>query len=180
MSNPAVLGSSAPAASMSDDEVVKAAWSELTLVLSFYSRIDTKLSVVLGLDLGMVAVLFTRLPARPDVTPVHLLLGLIFTAVLGRSMYGLWKGAFPHLEGGTNSLVYFRSICRMSEASFVTSFVRQTPLQLSADLLEQAWRNSKILVAKFEALRTAYVWVIVAAGLWAALLYVLPDSPRAR
>ncbi|MEU4134617.1 hypothetical protein, partial [Streptomyces wuyuanensis] len=41
---------------------VSTGWQQLSLVLGFFSRIDTKLSVVLGIDLGMLALVATRLP----------------------------------------------------------------------------------------------------------------------
>jgi len=160
---------------MPADERLKAAWSELTLVLSFFPRIDTKLSVVLGLDLGMLAILAARLPAAGDITLLHLAFGLPLLVFLGRSMFGLWRGAFPHLEGGTNSLVYFRSICRMKETSFRQDFASLSASQLADDLLNQVWRNSRILVTKFESLRIAYVAMLGAALCWSVLLFFLSD-----
>lgn len=45
------------------------AWNQLNLVLSFFPRIDTKLSVVLGINLGMLAILLPMLPTPSETTP---------------------------------------------------------------------------------------------------------------
>ncbi|MBN8740401.1 MAG: hypothetical protein BGP24_22435 [Lysobacterales bacterium 69-70] len=151
---------------MSEDDQLKAAWSQLTLVLSFFSRIDTKLSVVLGLNLGMFAVLTSRITKVED---LHLLLVLLLVAcllLLTLSLFHLYKGAFPDLKGGTNSLVYFGNIAKLSEPAFVGAYRALSTTALVEDIHEQTWRNSKILVGKFYALQKSYQWTLAAVVPW--------------
>src|SRR5687767_6020324 len=64
------------------NDTVSAAWQQLNLVLGFFSRIDTKLSVVLGINLGMLALLATRLPTPTELTPLEAGLGVAFVIAL--------------------------------------------------------------------------------------------------
>lgn len=60
-------------------ERLQAAWNQLNLVLGFFSRIDAKLSVVLGIDLGMLALAGNRLPALHAMTWWMLLAAALFS-----------------------------------------------------------------------------------------------------
>jgi hypothetical protein len=163
----------------SQNDRVSAAWQQLNLVLGFFSRIDTKLSVVLGINLGMLALLATRMPALKDLTPLAAASGIAFAIALCFSFRHLWIGSFPHLEGGTNSLVYFRSIAQMKESEFRIAYGSLSSDELANDLLNQCWRNSKILTCKFHSLRYSYIATLCAVIPWMMLIVILTNlSPR--
>jgi hypothetical protein len=145
----------------------------LNLVLSFFSRVDTKLSVVLGANVGMLGVLFTRVTAAGTATfPAYVLWGLvvIFLAALGVSSYHLYQGSFPSLGGGAGSLVYFREIAARGEHEIIVSYSRLSSSSLAEDLLSQSWRNSVILTHKFASLRRGYIWSAFSIIPWALTL----------
>lgn len=96
------------------------------------------------------------------------------------SFYHLWNGAFPHLEGGTGSFVYFRSIATMSESQFRSGFLSMSDRQLAEDVINQAWRNSKILTCKFHSLRHAFTFMLLAVAPWVILLGLLPLPGQAK
>lgn len=149
------------AARVSDQERVQAAWNELNLVLGFFPRIDTRLSAVLALNPGMLALVGGRWPA-----PEHLSFGLIaiaavFAVPLCWSFYHLWIAIVPNRNGGTNSLISFRSIAGMRESDFRDQFMKLSPRELACDLLEQTWRNAKVLEAnstRCAARASAWPW----------------------
>ena len=147
-----------------------AAWNQLNLVLSFFARIDTKLSVVLGLDLGMLAMLATRAPSLEKFTAFQAVATSVCLIPIALSLYHLYQGSFPHLRGGTNSMVYFRTIAGMTEADFVSGYRGMNLFDLADDVLEQAWRNSKILSSKFDSLSRGYQWFLVGVVPWVAAL----------
>lgn len=160
-------------ARLSEEDRLKAARDQLNLVLTFFSRVDTKLSVVLGANVGMLGVLFTRVTAAGTATfPAYVLWGLIagFLALLALSSYHLYQGSFPSLEGGAGSLVYFREIAARGEHDFIKAFSRLNSSTLTEDLLSQSWRNSVILTHKFASLRRAYVWSAFSIVPWALAL----------
>jgi hypothetical protein len=136
--------------------------------------VDTKLSVVLGINLGMLAMLATRLPRAEDMTLLISGLGFAFVAPLVVSFRHIWNGYFPDLRGGTNSLIYFHSISEMKETEFRAACGLRTPQDLEEDILSQCWRNSKILTCKFHSLRRAYQATLVAIPPWIGLIVILP------
>ena len=162
----------------SQNDRVNAAWQQLNLVLSFFSRVDTKLSVVLGINLGMLAMLTARLPKADDFTLLIAVIGIIFVAPLVASFWHIWHGYFPDLRGGTESLIYFHPISQMTESDFRKACVSRSIQELENDILNQCWRNSKILTCKFYSLRHAYVAAAVAIIPWMALIAALPPPAQ--
>lgn len=162
----------------SQNDRVNAAWQQLNLVLSFFSRVDTKLSVALGVNLGMLAMLAARLPKADDFTLLIAALGLAFVAPLALSFWHIWHGYFPDLRGGTGSLIYFHPISKMKENEFRNACVSRSTQELEDDILSQCWRNSKILTCKFHSLRHAYFAAVVAIIPWMALIAVLPTPAK--
>jgi hypothetical protein len=164
----------APAPSAEDDLVdPAAAKAQLDLVLSFFSRVETKLSVVLGIALAMSSVVFTKaapLNTVPWAPAVALAAFVIFQALAMRELY---LGSFPSLNGGHASLVYFREAAKMREADYTERFAALSKAALARDHLEQAWRNAKILTAKFDHLQRAYQWTAGSIIPWAIALVLL-------
>jgi hypothetical protein len=162
------------AAPASENEQVQAAWNQLNLVLGFFPRIDTRLSAVLALDLGMLALIGGRWPAWDAVTLRMMCLTVGFLFPLCVSFYYLWVAIVPDRRGGTGSLVFFRSIASMQESDFRSRFLTLSNTQLACDLLEQAWRNARVLECKFDSLRIACLGMAVAVPAWVWLLMELP------
>lgn len=147
-------------------------------MLGFFPRVDTKLSVVLGINLGLLAMLATRIPRAEAITPLIAVLGISFFAPLTTSFWHLWWGYFPELRGGTGSLVYFGAISKMSESEFRRACAQRNLEDFEGDILGQCWRNSKILDAKFCSLRCTYLATLITLGPWMALITVLPSSAK--
>jgi hypothetical protein len=160
------------AKTFTDEQRLQAAWSQLTLVLSFFARIDTKLSVVLGINLGMLTILFSRAQAFSGVTCPLWIAGGMFIIALLLSFFHLYRGAFPHLNGDMNSLVYFRSLGAMEKYEYRAAYAKLSADTLADDLLNQVWRNSKILTCKFHSLRYAYIFTTLAVIPWLVALAI--------
>ncbi len=157
---------------------VSAAWQQLHLVLGFFPRVDTKLSVVLGINLGILAMLATRVPKADGLTPLIMVLGVLFLAPMTTSFWHIWHGYFPDLRGGTASLIFFHPISRMSESEFRHACMARGLGELEGDILNQCWRNSKILTCKFYSLRHSYLATLIAIAPWMALIAVLPATGK--
>src|SRR5215208_4560312 len=93
----------------------------LHLVLSFFPRVDSAIGLLMGIE---VAILGYLAPQVPEVSKWRGLdpftvLALVGTVVsIGWSFVILFRGAFPILEGGQGSLVYFRSIAKRTALRF--------------------------------------------------------------
>lgn len=158
-----------------DQERVQAAWNQLGLVLGFFPRVDTRLSAVLALDLGMLALAGDRWSSN-DASWWVIACAVAFALSICISFYHLWDAIVPDRRGGTDSLVFFRSIASLQESEFRRRYTNLSSAELASDLLEQAWRNSRILECKFRALRNACVAMATAVPPWAWLLMELPDK----
>jgi hypothetical protein len=157
---------------MKPENLYPASKDQLNLVLSFFSRVDTKLSVVLALDTGMLAVLGTDSPPLKAYSWPMLVAVAITVALLAVSIVFLYRGGFPTLKGGQASLIYFREVAKRTEHKFIEEFKAQTDEQHVNDMLGQAWRNSEILTIKFDSLKAAFTLLALAIIPWIVSLVV--------
>lgn len=152
---------------------VSAARDQLALVLGFFPRVDAKLSVVLGIDIAMLGYMASKVPPWSSIgQSAWIALGTT-TVLLVASLWHLYQGSFPNLEGGGGSLVYFGEIAKRTEARFIEEYRALTEEGLAKDLLGQAWRNSEILRQKFSHLVWAYRFMGLASFAWASALVLL-------
>lgn len=150
---------------------VTAARSQLDLVLGFFPCIDAKFSVVLGLDIGMLGVLASKVPtswAGIPGTTWYVVGG--FAAALIFSLIQLYRGSYPNVKGGEGSVIFFGHIAKQTEHKFIESFKELTNERLANELRGQAWRNAKILQEKIDALRWGCIFMAVAIVPWAVAL----------
>lgn len=141
----------------------------LELILGFFERADAKGNTVLGVGLGMVAFQAINTPAVAHWS-LPLLLTLIPYALLAISLWHVYKSSFPRLDGGYDSVIYFREIAKRRESQFIEAFSKQSEESYTKDLLGQAWRNAEILRLKFDHLRHAHIFITGAIFPWLASL----------
>ena len=151
---------------MKSENLYSASKDQLSVVLSFFSRVDAKLSVILAVDTGMLAVLATDAPPVKHFSWLMIIFAAITILLLALSIIFLYRGAFPSLKGGHASLIYFREIANRTEHKFIEEFKAQTDEQHVSDLLGQVWRNSEILKIKFDSLKTAFMLLARAIIPW--------------
>ena len=151
---------------MEQKTLLSACHDELVLVLSFFPRVDAKASVVLAVDTGMVGYLSAHLPGLDSMRSWEFLAPACTLALLAWSFWHLYKGAFPQLQGGQGSLIYFKEIAGRTETKFVDEFMSQQEPAYIKDVLGQAWRNSQILKEKFHHLRCAFILMAIAVLPW--------------
>lgn len=160
------------------------AQNRLTLVLSFFQRVESRLTLVLGVELGMLALLVSAAPPlnRWDAST---LIALLPAFCITMSLYRVWQGLFPDVAGGiidphTTSLIFFGTIAGRSEAAFVAECHEQSEQAYVRDVLGQVWTNAKILSIKFERLKSAFLWMLIAIIPWLVTLAVfasrIPDA----
>ena len=154
-----------PAAlSLSDQR--KEARDQLNLVLSFFSRVDAKASALLAIDTGMLALVSSKAPPFTTMPVLSYVLAGVTVAMLGGSLWFLYRVAFPSLTGGHQSLIYFWEVARRTETNFIDAFRAEEEESRVKDLLGQVWRNSSILSAKFDALKWAFILMALAIIPW--------------
>lgn len=151
---------------MESELPLSVAKDQLNLVLSFFSRVDAKASVLLAVDTAMAGYLASHLPSLNSVPSWRLLVPFLSYVLIAVSYWNLYKGAFPNLVGGHQSLVYFREIAKRTESKFIEEFTAQSETDYTKELLGQAWRNSVILVEKFDHMKRAFIFTALAVLPW--------------
>ena len=139
--------------------------SQFDRILSQFGRIDSRASVILTIDLGMLTLLALNYPFQSEFTYWHLagLIPLIFVTI---SLIKLYKSQYPDFEGGSQSLFYFQEIAAKTEVNFTNEFVNLTEEQVVKEILCQIWRNSSILNAKFRYLKSSIFWMAISIIFW--------------
>jgi hypothetical protein len=154
---------------MKTEDLLNASKDELNLILSFFSRVDTRASVILAIDTAMLALLASNTPTFHAMSWSSLI-AILPVVLIGISLYHLYKAAFPRLEGGRSSLIYFREIAQRTEYKFISEFISQSEEEYMKDVLGQVWRNAEILKQKFDHLKHAYLFLGIAILPWLATL----------
>jgi Family of unknown function (DUF5706) len=154
---------------------------QLTMVLSFFPRVDAKLSTVLAIDTPMLASMSAGIPSLHQLSVLLMLPFAIAAGLLVGSYYCLYRGGFPNLKGGHSSNVYFKDIAARNESKFAEDYQKQSSEALRLDLLSQIWRNSEILTEKFRYLRFAFICMALAAIPWvlSLALFAMKRAPLA-
>ncbi len=145
---------------------------QLDRVLGFFSRVDGKISVVLGVDLTMLAVLVAASPPLKFYQWYMALFALASVVFLIVSLWQLYLASFPQMEGGNQSLIYFREIATRTESQYVEEFLAKDIEELKKDLLCQIWRNSEILKQKFDHLKTSFNFFAISVPFWLIALAI--------
>jgi hypothetical protein len=151
---------------------LKDARDQLTLVLSFFPRVDGKLSTLLAIDTGMLAALSASVPSFSKVSSWMAISPIIAAALIVTSYIYLYKGAFPNVKGGQGSVIYIAEIAKRTETRFIEEYCKHTPESLRRDVLGQVWRNSEILTAKYHCLKVSFVCTALSAIPWALSLAI--------
>ena len=151
---------------MTPDSLKTASTDELKLVLSFFPRVNTMLSLILAINTGMLGILAANAPSIRVMTWPMIIAAIVTVVAIAVSIVFLYRGAFPNLDGGHDSLIYFREIARRAEHKFIEEFKIQSEDAYINDILSQVWRNSEILRAKFDSLKMAFVSTAIAIVPW--------------
>ena len=149
-----------------DSDVTK----QLDRVLGFFARVESKASFIFALDTGMLALAALNLSSTDlGYWYVDVLAALTLASIVGSLLF-LYRCSFPQLKGGTNSLIYFREIAKLTEADFIEKFRSRSEDSHTRDMLGQVWRNAEILKIKFDCLKVAFILTAVALIPWVGLL----------
>lgn len=149
----------------------------LDRILSFFPRVDSKAPIILGADIGMLALLALNLPAK-DAIDWYMTFAVIPIILLSVSLWHLYRSQFPDLDGGHDSLVYFSEIAKRTEANYIDLFLKQSNESHARDLIGQVWRNSQILHEKYNSIKNSLIFLGWAIPAWLISLgmFVLKNS----
>lgn len=151
---------------MNNKELIDTAKDTLSRVLGFFPRVDAMLSVLLALNLALLGVLATNAPAAPKMDFYSTAGAMVFGIFASITFFHLYKSAFPRLDGGHTSLLYFREIARKTDLTYREEFKKITEESYLEDLIEQTWINSFILKEKYDHLKLAFIFLLLSLVFW--------------
>ena len=157
---------------------IAAAKDQLNRTLGLFPRVDGKASVILAVDTSMLALLTTRASPYVSLRWEWIPIGLA-VFMLAMSLWHVHKEAFPTLAGGERSLLYFREIAKLDEASYLSRWDAMADADYINDLLKQVWRNSEILTEKFDHIRLALNYMLAAIIPWLVSIVLVLWRPLA-
>lgn len=141
--------------SMKDLEVIE---RQLDRVLGFFPRVESRISGIFTFNSIILAISALNITAQ-DVKLWYVCVPAIaILAALLCSYFHLFHANFPDIKGGEGSLIFFAEIKKKTEANYRDDLVGCTEEKLRNDLIGQIWRNSQILCAKYEGVRSAIFW----------------------
>src|SRR5687768_10671853 len=123
---------------MDGRQQIDAAKNLLDLVMSFFSRVESKASVILGIDTAMLALLSSTAPPLHALGWRTIIIATISGLLLLVSIGLLLIQLLPQLKGGQrSSLIYFRDISSIKECQFIKEFLELTDEAYAKELLSQ-------------------------------------------
>lgn len=136
---------------------VEAIERQLDRVLGFFPRVEARINGLFAFNSIILTLIAINLTAT-DFALWYVMIPAIVTGVgLSFSYYFLFKANFPDTNGGEGNLVFFGAIKKQSEADYKDALLAATEAEYRDDLIGQIWRNSQILCAKYEGVKSAIV-----------------------
>ena len=105
---------------------------QLDRLLAFFPRVDSKASALLAVTFAQIGVGALNLESK-DFTKWWIAgPAAFFGLAVAWVMLNLYRCAYPHLEGGHGSLIYFNEISKLRETEFVDRFKAMSQKHLLA------------------------------------------------
>lgn len=155
---------------------LEAAERQLDRTHAFFPRIDGKATALFAIASAQIGVAVLNI-SYEDLRMWWITVpAAVFLFVIGWSLVSLYWCAFPHLNGGQSSLVYFREIAKLREADYLQRYLALSEEELRKDVAGQVWRNSQIVAAKFNHVKNATFAQIFSLLPWTLLLFATSIS----
>jgi hypothetical protein len=154
------------------DEPERFALAQLDRLQPYFQRVEGKLTFLLALNLSMAGLLAVNLHLELLKTWVAWP-ATATVACLGVSLANIYAGFFPDLRNPTpSSAIYFADIANLRPDAYAARVRAMTADELTGDAVCQVWVNSRILRAKFNRSKVAFIatgaaalpWVLCLAG----------------
>jgi hypothetical protein len=143
---------------------------QLDRIQQFFPRIDAKVSALFAVASAQIAIAAINLSTN-DLKLWWVAVPLAaFLLIITWAMFNLYRVAYPHLDGGNASLVYFREIAKLRESDYISKLGALSSDEFKADLAGQVWRNSEIVGCKYRFLKLATISAMLSLIPWTVLL----------
>ena len=152
-------------------EKIAIAEKNLQRALDWNDRFNTRSSVIIGIDAGMIGAL--AIITKSSQLFSYFGIFIFFSLLLeGTSLIMISLGEYPHTKGPEDSLTYFGTVAMRDEKEVKNQFLELSEEEYLNDLLEQYWVNSKILNLKFKFFKAALLLLLLSIFPWTISLFI--------
>jgi hypothetical protein len=143
---------------------------QLDRLLTFFPRIDAKVSSLFAVSSAQLAI------AALNMTLADLKLWWVSCLLVLFAICALWvlvhlyRCAYPHLEGGQQSVIYFAEIVKRQQPRYVRELTTIDLESFREDVAGQVYRNAEILCLKYRFLKRATIGASFSTIPWVGLL----------
>lgn len=160
---------------MQTDKVIARAEINLERQIEWVGKHDAKTSFVAGVAIAMLGV-----AANLDYSTLHcqsytFVIILIFL-LLGLSLVYVYLSQFPKVQSPNHSLLFFGTIASRESNKFQTDFKNMDEEKYLEDLLHQTHVNASIVKKKFEYLKLALIFLLLAVIPWSVMIYKVKNQ----
>ena len=126
-----------------NDKLIAASKDELQLVLSFFPRVESKFSVILAIDTGMIGFLAANASSVQGILDMDAVIERRHGFTSRRKPCLAVSGKLTEPERRRIFACLFQGNSKAQEAPFHETFSAQTEKQYGHDLLAQVWRENR-------------------------------------
>ena len=143
---------------------------QLDRLLTFFPRVDSKVSALFAVTSAQLAVAALNLTL--DDLKVWWIAACLVAFILSAAwvMIHLYRCTYPHLEGGQQSLIYFAEIVKKQPHAYIRSIGNVQVDVYREDVAGQIYRNAEILCLKYRFLKRATIGASLCILPWSAFL----------
>lgn len=152
---------------------VEFAEKALSRQLEWISKSDAKIPVIFAINSAMLGYVISLLPNFKSWTICITSITLWVIILLSGSVALLALAAFPRLKGPKSSLLFFGSIVKRDEVTYIREMRDITDNDLVEDLLKQTYRNSQIAAIKYSYIKWATISTFISFPFWLITLWFL-------
>lgn len=138
----------------------------LDRVIEWVARLDTKASIVLGIDLALVGFLGRRGSdaLNGGFWPAAMFIATV--ALVGASLWFLGVATFPRTDPPRPSVFFFGSVAKGTAESYQEGIASMTEDEFIKDTAGQIHTLSSLVTSKFKAVQRALICLFVSIAPW--------------
>lgn len=154
---------------MKDIDVIQ---RQLDRVLGFFPRVEARINGLFGANTLIMVIAALNLSSGDLRLWYVTAPGALLIVGLLVSYFHLFRANFPDVNGGEESLIFFKRIQERTEANYIAEFLDCSETKYRNDLLGQAWRNACILCVKYTRVKHAIIASALSIAPFAIFLVV--------
>lgn len=145
----------------------------LARLLDWINKVDTKITLIMAIDIAMLGILFSEAPSVSDYSTVLIICLVFSTITIFISLLFLLFSTFPITRGPDDSMIYFGKIVNKTLEEYESDLGAYQEENYIEDLIQQCHRNAEIANRKYKLLQRSLRALFVCIIPWLISLYLI-------